>query len=59
MLRPLVDGYSQEVEASGPVSFGRVPMEADTNEIVIELIGKDARAAGYSGGYLVGIDAFC
>ncbi len=57
-LRPLVDGYSEEVERSGPVSFGPVMLEAGENEITIELVGKDARAAGYSDGYLVGIDGF-
>jgi hypothetical protein len=57
-LRPLVDGYSTEVEPTGPISFGRVPLDAGTNEIVVELIGKDARSSGYSDGYLVGVDGF-
>lgn len=57
-LRPLVDGYSSSVEQSGPVSFGTVTLEGGRNEIAVELIGKDARSAGYSDGYLVGIDGF-
>jgi hypothetical protein len=57
-LRPLVDGYSTEVEPTGPISFGRVPLDTGTNEIVVELIGKDARSSGYSEGYLVGVDGF-
>ena len=54
----LVDGYSLRVEPGGPVSFGRVDMKKGRNEIVLELVGKDYRAAGYSNGYLVGIDGF-
>lgn len=57
-MRPLVDGFSRGVVPSGPVSFGRVPLLAGANELVVELLGKDARAAGYSDGYLVGIDGF-
>lgn len=57
-LSPLVDGYAGEVEASGPVSFGRVEMQEGENEVVVELVGKGARSAGYSDGYLVGIDGF-
>jgi hypothetical protein len=55
-LRPMVDGYSEAVEPSGPISFGTISLEAGTNEII--LIGKDARSSGYSSGYLVGIDGF-
>jgi hypothetical protein len=40
------------------VSFGVVTLEEGRNDIVVELLGKDARAAGYSDGYLVGIDGF-
>jgi hypothetical protein len=40
------------------VSFGRVPLRAGRNEVVVEIAGKDARAAGYSDGFLVGIDGF-
>lgn len=57
-LRPMVDGYSENVEPTGPISFGTVSLEAGVNEIVVELVGKDARSSGYSGGYLVGIDGF-
>jgi hypothetical protein len=35
-----------------------VPLKAGVNEIVIEIVGKDSRAQGYSNGYLVGIDGF-
>ena len=54
----LVDGYADRVEPTGPVSFGRVPLKQGTNEIVLELLGKDARSAGFGDGYLVGIDGF-
>ncbi len=57
-LQPLLDGYSRRVEATGPVSFGRAPMKAGANELTLELLGKDERAAGYSDGHLVGIDGF-
>lgn len=55
---PLMDGYGPAVVPTGPITFGRVPFRAGSNELVIELLGKDARAAGYSEGYLVGIDGF-
>lgn len=55
---PLVDGYAEHVEPTGPLSFGRVPLRAGPNEVVVEILGKDARAAGYSNGYLVGLDGF-
>lgn len=55
---PLVDGYSENVEPTGPVSFGRVELRSGTNELTVEILGKDARSAGYSEGYLVGIDGF-
>jgi len=54
----LVDGYASTVEPTGRISFGRVEMKEGVNELVLELIGKDVRSAGYSGGYLVGIDGF-
>jgi hypothetical protein len=54
----LVDGYSNKVEPTGPVSFGQVQLKRGVNNLVIELIGKEARSAGYSNGYLVGIDGF-
>lgn len=57
-LRPLVDGYNPDVEPTGPIGFGRVPLRAGENQLVVELLGKDARSAGYSLGYLVGIDGF-
>jgi hypothetical protein len=54
----LIDGYSQKVEPTGAISFGQVPLKKGANDLVIEIIGKDARSAGYSNGYLVGIDGF-
>ena len=54
----LVDGYSENVEATGAISFGEVEMQKGINQLVIEIIGKDARSAGYSSGYLVGVDGF-
>ncbi|HEX7062681.1 MAG TPA: glycoside hydrolase family 172 protein [Woeseiaceae bacterium] len=57
-LRPLVDGYDPAVVRSEPVFFGEVSLDEGRNDIVLELLGKDARAAGYSDGYLVGIDGF-
>ncbi|MGD8414023.1 MAG: DUF2961 domain-containing protein [Candidatus Latescibacterota bacterium] len=54
----LMDGYHPEVETTGPISFGRISLEAGPNELAIEIVGKDARSAGYSNGYLVGIDGF-
>ena len=33
-------------------------MKKGINHLVIEIIGKDARSAGYSNGYLVGVDGF-
>lgn len=57
-LEPLVRGYAERVESTGPISFGRVPLRAGANTVVLEIVGKDARAAGYSDGYLVGVDGF-
>ena len=54
----LVDGYSEQVEATGAISFGKVEMKKGANQLVIEIIGKDARSAGYSNGFLVGVDGF-
>ena len=57
-LSPLVDGFARTVEPTGPIAFGRVALPAGRVELVVELLGKDARAAGYSEGFLVGIDGF-
>jgi hypothetical protein len=57
-LQPLMDGYGKRVASSGPITFARVPLRKGSNELVVELLGKDARSAGYSDGYLVGIDGF-
>lgn len=54
----LMDGYADGVEPTGPLSFGRVQLVQGVNEVVVELVGKDVRAGGYSDGYLVGIDGF-
>ncbi len=54
----LIDGFNPDVETTGSVSFGSVDLNAGTNNVVVKLIGKDARAAGFSNGYLVGIDGF-
>ncbi|PWD98536.1 sulfatase family protein [Marinilabilia rubra] len=55
---PLVDGYNNGIEPTGPVKFDNVELKKGINKLVIELIGKDSRSAGYSDGYLVGIDGF-
>jgi hypothetical protein len=57
-LTLVVTGYAPVVEPTGPVSFGRVPLRAGANEVVVEIVGKDPRSQGYSEGYLVGIDGF-
>jgi len=57
-LRPRVEGYSPRVEPTGPISFGVVPLRAGANTVVLEIVGKDPRAQGYSDGYLVGLDGF-
>ena len=53
-LEPVMKGYDPEVVPSGPVSFGRVPLRSGANEVVLEVVGKDARSAGY----LLGLDGF-
>jgi hypothetical protein len=55
---PVVRGYAPGVSTTGPVSFGRVRLRAGVNEVALEIVGKDPRAAGYSDGYLVGVDGF-
>ncbi|HSJ13481.1 MAG TPA: DUF2961 domain-containing protein [Longimicrobiales bacterium] len=55
---PLVDGWAARVEPTGPLSFGNVALRAGPNELTVELVGKDARSAGYGDGFLVGIDGF-
>ena len=57
-LSPIVRGYSPRVEPTGPISFGRVALRAGGNEIMLEIVGKDPRAQGYSDGFLVGVDGF-
>jgi hypothetical protein len=54
----LIDGYSEKVEPTGPVSFGQIQLKKGVNNLLIEIIGKESRADGYSNGYLVGIDGF-
>jgi hypothetical protein len=55
---PEVDGYSRFVEPTGPISFGRVSLRRGSNDITVEITGKDPRSQGWSEGYLVGIDGF-
>jgi hypothetical protein len=57
-LEPVVRGYSPTVETTGQLSFGRVPLRAGANTLVLEIVGKDPRSQGWSEGYLVGIDGF-
>jgi len=57
-VSPIVRGYAPTVQATGPLSFGRVTLRAGTNDVVLEIVGKDPRSRGYSDGYLVGIDGF-
>lgn len=57
-IGPLLDGYAPRVEPTGAVSFGRATLRPGVNELVVELVGKDVRSAGYADGYLVGIDGF-
>ena len=57
-LAPVVDLYGAAVEPTATISFGRVPLRAGANELVVELVGKDPRSQGFGGGYLVGIDGF-
>ena len=47
-------GYAPAVRPSGAVSLGRVLLQSGPNDVVIEVIGKDA----HSSGYYVGIDGF-
>jgi len=54
----LMDGYSSGIEWTGPIPYGKVPLEAGENTITIEIVGKDSRSSGFSDGYLVGIDGF-
>jgi hypothetical protein len=57
-LSPTVNGYAPRVESTGEISFGEIPLRAGTNELTVEIVGRDPRARGYSDGYLVGIDGF-
>ncbi len=54
----LFDGYHPRVSNSGPISFGAVNLREGVNELVVTIVGKDARSAGYGDGFLVGIDGF-
>jgi hypothetical protein len=57
-LGNLVDLYSNQVEPTGPISFGKVALKKGSNQLSITLVGKDVRASGFGGGFLVGIDGF-
>ncbi|MDF2440743.1 MAG: hypothetical protein JWN98_1727 [Abditibacteriota bacterium] len=50
----VVKGYAAGVEPTGPVSFGRVRLQAGANPIAVEITGKQP----LSQGHLVGIDGF-
>ena len=50
----VVKGYAPVVRATGPVSPGRVSLQAGANKIELELVGKDARSSGY----FAGVDGF-
>ena len=54
----LIDLYAPRVEPTGVLPLGSVQLQAGVNELVVEIVGKDVRSAGYSDGYLVGIDGF-
>ncbi len=54
----LFDGFSPDVEPSGPISFGRADLRKGENRITITLVGKDVRSGGFGDGYLVGVDGF-
>ena len=53
-LAQIARGYATAVSPTGPVSFGRVPMRAGANEVVVEVAGKDP----LSKGFLIGVDGF-
>jgi len=53
-LGPEINLYSPNVAPSGPVSLGRVRLNAGPNPVTFRVTGKDDR----SDNYLVGIDAF-
>lgn len=53
-LSPIVTGYSADVVPTGPISLGRVYLNAGANEVVLELTGKDARSTGY----YIGLDGW-
>ena len=57
-LEPVVRGYDPTVVPTGEISFGRVPLRAGANTLVLEIVGKEPESQGYSDGYLVGIDGF-
>jgi hypothetical protein len=57
-LPTVVRGYGPAVAATGPIPLGRARLRKGDNALVVEIVGKDPRARGYSDGYLVGIDAF-
>ena len=56
-MRPLLPALLL-LAATPPVYLGRVPLRAGPNEVVVELLGKDGRSAGYGDGLLVGVDGF-
>jgi Protein of unknown function (DUF2961) len=57
-LDTTVHGYAPSVAPSGPLVLGAATLRAGENPLVVEIVGKDPRAHGYSDGYLVGLDGF-
>lgn len=53
-LLPLIQGYHEALRAGGPISLGRVQLQAGANPLLLEIAGKDARSTDY----VVGIDGF-
>ena len=49
-----VNLYGPDVVPTGPVSLGRVDLNAGANTVELEVVGKDARSSGF----LVGLDGF-
>lgn len=53
-LGPEINLYNSDVVPTGAISLGRVTLKQGDNPIVIRVVGKDEKSAGY----LVGVDAF-
>src|SRR2546423_4130312 len=53
-IGPEIDLYNPDVVPTGPMSLGRITLKKGANRIMLKVVGKDEKSAGY----LVGIDAF-